>query len=282
MGIFRYPGGKSRLLKALRPHLDEAAKGSTAFHDVFVGGGSVLFDVAERYPSIQLCANDMDEWVHAFYTVLVGQSSEQDAFLGLIDQSPTIELFRKLRATEPSGLVEKAYYAVFFNRTTFSGIFRSGPIGGYEQKSKWKVGCRYNREKIASDFLRLRDLVKDRLTVHSIDAIEYLRRFGNDADAFYMDPPYYEKGSQLYRHSMGHDAHVALAQEVRKLKRWVVSYDYHQAVKALYGWANCVDLKARYSITGEGRKGWEGKSELVIVPSSSIVSHHTGCIATKE
>ena len=61
---FRYPGSKNKLLPVLMEHIDSTMVGQDSFTDVFVGGGSVLLEVAQKYPNIKLYANDKNYWVY--------------------------------------------------------------------------------------------------------------------------------------------------------------------------------------------------------------------------
>ena len=59
-----------------------------------------------------------------------------------------MEQFYKLKEESTTDKLKCAYKAIFLNRTTFSGIFKSGPIGGKDQISKYPIDCRYNAIKI--------------------------------------------------------------------------------------------------------------------------------------
>jgi DNA adenine methylase len=81
----------------------------------------------------------------------------------------------------------------------------------------------------------------------------------------YLDPPYFEKGDRLYRQRMTLTDHLALAEALRTAPNWVLSYDRSPVVEALYEWADCRIIKARYSINGR-KERWAANEELVIVP----------------
>ena len=129
MSVFRYPGGKTRLLPNIRMFIDASIKcsGYNQFIDAFVGGGSVLCDVAMRHPNLKLVAVEADDWVGSFWWMIATGEGE-DEFFALLNCIPTVKQFMELRDTKPSNQAEKAFRAVFFNRTCFSGILTSGPI----------------------------------------------------------------------------------------------------------------------------------------------------------
>lgn len=62
---------------------------------------------------------------------------------------------------------------LFLNRMNFSGILPSKPIGGLSQSSKYKIDCRFNKERIVS---LIRDISKfrNRIEVVNQDALDLL------------------------------------------------------------------------------------------------------------
>jgi DNA adenine methylase len=263
---FRYPGAKNKLLPILREHLDKIMVGQDSFIDVFVGGGSVLLDVAARYPNIKLYANDKDYWVASFWKIVSGDDQAQfDALLALIATQPTLKLFNELRSTPTSDPLQSAYRAIFFNRTTFSGIFYSGPIGGKEQKSQYTVDCRYNAKKIQDKMRACRKLLLNRTTVACTDFASYDVLWNAEAPA-YLDPPYYVKGDALYIEKMDSFAHEKMAALLQYRDNWVLSYDDCPEIRKLYSDNQIIDLAARYCINGK-KDNWESKNELIILGS---------------
>lgn len=261
--MLRYPGSKAKLLPIIMPKLDEMLKESRVFCDAFVGGGSVALDVAERYPDCKILLNDGDPWMYSFWYVVANHAELLDELFRLIDEPVTIERFNKLRETAPSGPVEEAYYALFFNRTTFSGIRSSGPIGGANQLSKYTVNCRYNSAKIKSSIQKANQLLKDRTMVFGLDVNHLLNNIKDEV--IYLDPPYYEKGKDLYSLYMKEEEHKKMSQTLQGMKNWLISYDDHPFVRDLYSFANIETIDAEYSING-AKTSWVKKSELLIRP----------------
>lgn len=267
--IFRYPGGKQRLLPVIMAALDPMLCEASEFHDVFVGGGSVLIGVANKYPGMKLFANDLDSRMAAFWN-LVAKGSDADCkkFCELLQIPVTIARFNALRLQPSDDPIDSAYHAVFFNRTTFSGIATAGPIGGQGQRSEWAVNCRFNADRLISEFNKLRKLFRDRLVVSCRDAIDYLAQA---TGIVYLDPPYYVQGKNLYPKFMQPAQHVALASALRLRNRWVLSYDNCQAIRELYEFASIQHIDARYSINGrcniESEKSvWTNSKECLITP----------------
>ena len=262
---FRYPGSKNKLLPVLMSYIDQTLVGHDSFTDVFVGGGSVLLEVAQKYPNIQLYANDKDYWVYCFWKIISDVDSiPYFELLNLIDQQPTLEQFYKLREEQTTDAVRCAYKAIYFNRTTFSGIFYSGPIGGKEQKSAYTIDCRYNSKKLRDKIGKCRELLMGRTEVSNKDFTEYAQMYNDEPK--YLDPPYYVKGDALYIDKMTPGDHFDLAVLLHSRKNWVLSYDDCSEVRDLYDGHEIIDLAARYCINGKKDK-WEHKNELIILPS---------------
>ena len=73
---------------------------------------------------------------------------------------------------------------------------------------------------------------------------------------FYLDPPYYAAGPQLYQFAFTHDDHIRLARLLRRESRpWLLSYDDHPVIYDLYaGWSRIEKLEVGCSINGCNRK----------------------------
>jgi DNA adenine methylase len=267
--IFRYPGGKNKLLPVIMHYLVPVLDRTDVYYEPFIGGGSVVIEVAKRYPDKQLIVNDFDYNMSSFWGMIACGSDSQWATLEeKIKQQPTVDMFNQLRSETPTCNLEGAYHAIFFNRCTFSGIATSGPIGGQGQKSRYTVDCRYNADRLIKECRELRKLMSGRLSSCYLQFQAFLefvtKQYGNGA--IYLDPPYYVKGPELYPCSMGHEDHVELARQLRERKNWVLSYDVCDEIADLYSFANCIMIDAKYSISGV-KTTWAKKQEYIIVPS---------------
>lgn len=261
---FRYPGAKNKMLPELMVHLNKILVNQTDFSDAFVGGGSVLLEVATKYPKLQLFANDKDRWVYCFWKIVADANRKQlDDLLLLMKAKPTITLFNQLRQTfDTTDEVACAYRCIFFNRTTFSGIARSGPIGGQGQNSKWTVDCRYNATKLVSKIEACHKLLQGRTTVEDKDIVEYPYLTKSNRPV-YLDPPYYVKGDSLYTVKMTSFDHEKLAGILLARDNWVLSYDDCPEIQKLYTSKTTSIVPVRYCINGE-KDDWKATGELII------------------
>ena len=268
--LFRYPGGKTKLIPQILPFLEKTLSKSEGFCDAFVGGGSVLLEVAEKYPSMNLSCNDKDWFVYCFWQIVSSDSTMHlDALKRMVEQKPTIELFYKLRNSNPTNMAEAAYRAIFFNRTSFSGDMRRGasPIGGRKQQSKYTVDCRYNAQKIIAKIDAINKLLVGRTWVSNEDINSY-EVLQDKSITIYLDPPYWHKGKMLYQEYMKNDEHIELSNLLKSRNNWILSYDNCKEIIDLYDWASVHFIDAAYCIRGS-KTNWQKTKEVLIVPNLS-------------
>lgn len=260
------------MLPTLMEYLDKMLVNHNQFVDVFVGGGSVLLSVAQKYPDIQLYANDKDYWMSCFWSVVSDpDTTKLNGLLGLLDTKPTMEHFHRLIEISPTNSVDCAYQALYFNRTCFSGIVKkdaqgrvkSNPIGGHFQNSKWKIDCRYNAKKLIEKVKHCHQLLVGRTIVECKDFSDYEPLVKADYPV-YCDPPYFVKGGMLYSKNMNAWEHDKLAAILQKRNNWLLSYDDCTEIRALYQGNQILDHGMRYSINGK-KTDWAKKNELIIL-----------------
>jgi len=283
MAIFRYPGGKGKLLKVIRPQIDLILKnGATCFHEPCVGGGAVVQSVAKDFPDLQLHINDYDPEMFAFWnTVVNGAGGEIDRLFELILQIPTVELFKKLRQEKPSDIVEQAYRAIFFSRTAFSGIRTSGPLGGYNQSRQYKITDRYLATRIIRDIQRVRFLLQGRTTVTQTSVVNYMQDMETNKAVIFIDPPYIIKGNALYPTGMSLFEHHALSQVLKTKGNWILSYDRCQAVMDMYDFATRLLVPVKYSVTDYGTKRGT-QYEYLILPKDMPLSAESAAMVIES
>lgn len=260
---YRYPGGKSKycneILQKLSIYLDK----NNNFVDVFVGGGSITLAVAEKYRYHNIYINDIDPWVYSFWKLIAkNDSKEIKELFNLIDIKPTIDYFNHLREKNPQNEIEQAYYSIFFNRTTFSGLGFNGPIGGKDQKSKYTIDCRYNSLKIKSNILECIKLLSGR-TIVSNNHFSNFNTWSNTQYVSYLDPPYVEAGKQLYTYWMQKEEHILLSNILQVKNDWVLSYDDDELIRDLYKNNQIFNLSVKYSVDGK-KTNLKNKNELLI------------------
>jgi len=242
--VFRYPGGKTKIASKIVDALIPIEHNK--FVDVFAGGGSVFIEYANRNNNTDIIINDTDKYIFYFWYLMCNNRCDEiiDAIISCGE--PTIDKFNSMRKLEDSSEIIMAFKALFFNRTTFSGIFSSGPIGGYKQLGKYKINCRYNANKIIE---KLKDisisLAKKNLSCLSIDFKDLISKYKDDSMALlYLDPPYMGQGHQLYNRFLLYNDYVEMANLLKGSKcKWIISHDDNDNFLSFFrDWSNIISL----------------------------------------
>jgi DNA adenine methylase len=151
-----------------------------------------------------------------------------------------------------------------------------GPLGGREQKSKYKIDCRWSPSHICKKI----DIINKRFSQLSIrndcctnlDFSEVICDIKNKA-VIYLDPPYLVKGNVLYQHGFTENDHRRLADCLKNTNHlWVLSYDDCPEIREYYDWADVQLIDGvNYSITAmkdktTGERLSRIKGELLVTP----------------
>jgi DNA adenine methylase len=250
----RYPGGKSCLSDDTANLLRLNGLDRCHYAEPYAGGCglalSLLFDghVAEIH------INDADPAVWAFWHCVLERTEE---LVELIETTPiTIEEWhhqRKVyRAGEASGVLPLAFATFFLNRTNRSGIIMgAGVIGGLAQTGSYKLDCRFNRDDLVR---RVRRVRKYREAIHltRLDAEIFMAVADKELpkhSLFFIDPPYYQKGADLYTSFYAPEDHVRIARTVGRLNHpWVVTYDDVPAIRGIWRARRQYGFSVSYSV----------------------------------
>lgn len=254
----RYPGGKGRLGPWLAQVLRHNKISGGWYVEPYAGGaGAALYLLMQGYVD-HIVINDADPVIHAFWRSVTEQP---ERLVELVQETPvTVTTWerQKLIVEAPAGhdLVEVGFAAFFLNRTNRSGILSAGVIGGKSQSGHWKLDARYMKDDLASRISRIGAMSKH-ITVLGMDALDLLRDVAPgfpDKCLVYLDPPYFVKGSLLYRNHYQPDDHAAIAHCVGQADYPViVTYDDCSEVRRLYGKLDSVNFSLHYSTTHFGR-----------------------------
>ncbi|SDW49608.1 DNA adenine methylase [Tritonibacter mobilis] len=156
----------------------------------------------------------------------------------------------------------------YMNRTTRSGIIlNAGPIGGYDQRGKWKLDARFNVERLARQVAWLA-ANRSRIELSNMDALSFIDRVRrgptSDSTLFFIDPPYVKAGGRLYFDGMSEAKHVALSDILTSgtVKHWVLTYDDAPLIRQLYKSQKCSTISVNYSLQSKRRE-----NEILVEPS---------------
>lgn len=240
--------------------------GNLDLAEPFAGGAGASLGMLfmEEAPAIHV--NDADPAIHDFWWALLNRSSE---FARHIDETPlNIGEWTRQRATYRrtgrTSRFRRGFAAFYLNRCNRSGIvMNGGPIGGIEQKGKWRIDARFNREDLKRRCQRVGQY-RDRISLTSEDGIAFIDRLKDSPVFFFVDPPYFHKGASLYLNGLNADYHENLASKLHALQHlpWALTYDDCPEIRQMYkGWASIRSFALRYtaSSTRQGR-------EIMITP----------------
>jgi DNA adenine methylase len=255
----RYPGGKNCIFPFVSQLFYENGLIGSAYAEPYAGGAGLALRLLFGEFVERIYINDLDRSVFAFWTSIL---SRPDDFCRWIeDVEVTTDTWHKFKETQGTasevGLFELAQSTFFLNRTNVSGVLKGGIIGGYEQKGKYKIDARFNKEDLIARIQKI-SMFRNRISVSNMDGLAFVRKMDSrKEDVFiYLDPPYFQKGSDLYMNFYMERDHERLSRHVHKMKKkWMVSYDSHDFILNLY--ASKSRIRYRLSQSASNRVGDE-------------------------
>lgn len=246
----RYPGGKGRLGAWLAGLIKHNNLMDRQYIEPYAGGaGAAVYLLLNNFID-RILINDLDVGVYAFWWSVFHDTGK---LVSLINETPiTIDTWEEQKAAmllaDNSDLVKLGFATFFLNRTNRSGIIRGGVIGGKAQNGDYKLDARFNKKGLIE---RIEALAKfrEKVKVSNADAIQLINDEAVAAESiYYLDPPYYDKGAQLYRNHYKPSDHLAISQSVAALKApWVVTYDNCVEICELYKTHSKHELSFHYS-----------------------------------
>ena len=259
----RYPGGKTRAVKHILPHIP---KDIERLCSPFFGGGSVELAIATRGTPVRgydkmkqlvwfwqgLCANN-----NRLANEVQSLQEEYEIRSGETVKGCSKESFHQYREdlkTESFMFsYERAakYYAI--NRASFSGATFSG---GWSEKASY---ARFTDSSVQ----RLRDFEAKNFRVDYADfedAINY-----HPKSFLYLDPPYMLKGSQNSLYGVKGDLHDSFDHErlyslLTKRTGWVMSYNNCPKIQDMYCEQKIIEAEWVYGMNKSKKS-----SEIIIV-----------------
>jgi len=259
----RYPGGKTSLFGFFDTIIKENELKNVNYIEPYAGGAGAAISLLLLGKVNSIVINDYDKAIYAFWKSI---TENTDDFIRRIRNTPiNIDEWHKQKAIYKNGskdLTELGIATFYLNRTNRSGILTAGPIGGLAQDGEWRLDARFNRERLI-DKIKLIGTYQDKIKVLNEDGLDVIRRFAQDSNSFfYIDPPYYYKGSLLYLSSYNHNDHASLAKLLNSLSnaRWILSYDNVPQIHELY---KTRPQKHEFSLHYQAHSSKEG-SELMI------------------
>lgn len=268
----RYPGGKAKISSFIAELLYNAGK-KDVYIEPFAGGAGVALDLLLTDKVQNIVINDYDKAIYSFWRAVLNDS---DDLIAKIECTPvTIDQWniqKEIYLSQNSKYsLDLAFATFFLNRTNRSGILKAGPIGGKKQDGTYKIDARYNKAELIKRIEAVKKN-KKRIKLYNKEIISFIEGVIHKYDdAFvYFDPPYYNKGPELYRNFFTGEDHSKLAKVIQDSVdcEWIVTYDLTDEITELY--ENCE--KRKFDINYSAVNG-RRKSEILIVKDSQYISN---------
>lgn len=237
----RYPGGKAKLAPYVKAIIVANGLSDGEYVEPFAGGAAVAMELLLQEYVSKVRINDISRPVYSFWKSVLTQT---DALCKRVrNTSLTVASWDKQKAVlsnpDEHDDLELGFATFYLNRTNRSGILNGGIIGGRAQTGAWKIDARYNAPELVA---RIESIAKmrSRISLTNKDALSFLKygikRWPSNT-LIYLDPPYYEKGRDLYYDFYNHNDHARVAEFVTtaiKEQNWIVSYDNAAPIRKLY------------------------------------------------
>ena len=282
--MFRYPGGKNKLKKIIIEDIlfyysEKCYNSSPIYIEPFLGAGSIGIELLSKNKINTVCFNDYDIGIYCFWMSVLNYPNE---LCELIDNFiPSVENFYNFKEFLTSinrdnflqSVLDVGFKKMVIHQISYSGlgVMSGGPLGGREQSSAYKINCRWSPSHLKSNIIKTHQLLKKSNIYNNQfyckDFEESMDLFKEQNVFYYLDPPYYEKGPELYQYSFSESDHCRLANILKNEQGpWILSYDNNERIRELYSWAYMKEVKV--SCTINTKKSSNIKNELLIVPKN--------------
>ena len=234
----RYPGGKNCIFPFMSNLFYENQLIGIRYAEPYAGGaGLALRLLFEGYVDA-IYINDLDQAIYTFWKMVLERPDDfcewiQDVDVSIANWKKCKEIHKRAQIVSSFELAKATF---FLNRTNISGILKGGVIGGIEQKGKYKINARFNKSNLIDRIQRIKS-VSNRIFVSNYDGIRFIENLDKSKEKIfiYLDPPYYQKGADLYMNFYSQKDHRKLSEKVKQLRnKWIISYDNNEFILNLY------------------------------------------------
>lgn len=270
----RYPGGKAKIYNNIKKIFEKNKLKKIVYCEPFAGGCGLALLLLKNHLVEELILNDYDRGIFSFWYSILNYNNE------FIEMIRNIEISIEEREKQKNIYLEKEKIDIknykevlklglatfYLNRVNRSGILKAGVIGGKKQNGAYKMNCRFNKEKL---ILQIQEIYKYRKKIkfYNLDVLDFLKLINKRENLFiFFDPPYYNKGSELYTNFFKHDDHLKLAKEIKKItNNWIVTYDNSEEIKKMYNTHDILEFDINYSLQNKI------KGKEIIIFSSKLI-----------
>jgi len=269
----RYPGGKGKLAAYVKEIIRTNKLFDGDYAEPYAGGAAIGLELLFQEYVTTIHINDLSGPVYSFWKAVLNDTEElcrlvKNTRLSVASWDRQKRIFSHPR---DHTYTELGFATFFLNRTNRSGILNGGIIGGRDQTGPWKIGARYNADELV---FRIESIAKmrRRIKLTRSDALALLKRglsLWPAKTLIYLDPPYFERGRELYYDYYRENDHAQLARFIgTKMsgRHWIVSYDNVEPIKELYAGFRNITYNVGYS----AREARTGKEVMFFSPQLVI------------
>ena len=239
----RYPGGKGKFYNNIIKIFNDNNIERPIYCEAFAGGAGLALLLLKNNIVDKLILNDIDKSIYCFWKSILDFNKEFCEMIKLVNIDLAEREIQKkiqkdkdiLNLTKKSDILKLGFSTFFLNRVNRSGIIRAGVIGGIEQNGNYKIDCRFNKKNLIE---RIKEInkYKKKIEFYNLDAIDFLKKIEKKKKIFiFFDPPYFNKGKDLYTNFYSIDDHINLANHISGLKQnWIITYDNTDEIRKIY------------------------------------------------
>ena len=183
----KWVGGKRQLMQVLE---DNFPKQFSTYHEPFLGGGAVMFNLLSKEPKLSCNVSDLNsDLILAYITIRdkLGKLIESLENHSKNYHKDSLEYYYEVRKQEPKQQIEKVSRLIFLNRTCFNGLYRVNkkgqfnvPLGRYTNPNI------INKENLTA-VSKILHSEKIKISCRGFEAVLDDVKKG---DLVYFDPPY--------------------------------------------------------------------------------------------
>ena len=266
--FLKWVGGKRQLLEQFAPLLPKKYR---AYHEPFVGGAAMFFDLRSRQPDLPATLSDVNSELVDCYMAIRDQV--EHVLAALKSHKHDSDYFYEVRKIRPADLTlpERAARTIFLNKCGYNGLFRVNKSGQFNVPFG-----RYDKPNFLDEpnLRACADALAGATIVHG-DFSTVLDR-AKKGDFVYFDPPYVPLSrtadfTAYIPGGFGEHQQKALAAIFSKLAKSgvhvMLSNSDTPFVRELYGAFDIQTVSASRSVNSKGTG--RGKTNEVLVRSWS-------------
>lgn len=265
--FIKWAGGKTQLLDAINALLPTNYK---TYHEPFVGGGAVIFDVLPSKATI----NDLNKELIDTYNIIKSDYRNLIKILRyLIDTHNSSDnphdFYYKIRDLEVFSPFDRAVRFIYLNKTGFNGLYRVNSSGKFNVPYGKKDTLQYSTVFSETNLKRLSNFLSNSdIKIFNRD-FSYLDEYAQEGDFIFVDSPYDQSFVDYTKEGFNVDEHKRLAELLKRLDKrgvqFMLTNNNTPLINELYKEFQIFELPANRSINSDGKNRSNSASEIIVI-----------------